>query len=140
MAYPEHIADLEAAGWQVVANQATGPIPQPVNPATLPRNFAPLSAPQLKVRMLPPPGGPFRAMTVEGREYSIPKGQGWLDVPIEDARVMAYNGWLDVGPVGPTEARLVQPLRGATFIDTEINTIIIFDGQDWRDMATGMIS
>jgi len=132
---PEHVEALLAAGWSM-------PTPPPQtnsapNPALYDPHFRQLTQPRLMVRMFPPPGGALRRMTVEGRLYEVPEGENFLDVPIEDARVLAYNGWFDLGPVGPTEARPAAPLRGYMFTDTTVGLVMIFDGQAWRDFLTG---
>lgn len=107
------------------------------NPALAPPNHRPLMNPRLMVRMFPLPGHPHRLATVEGRTYEVPEGQAYLDVPVEDARPLSYNGWLDAGPCGPTESRPADPLRGFMFTDTSIGLVLIFDGGAWRDFITG---
>jgi hypothetical protein len=87
--------------------------------------------------MLPPVSHAQRKMTVEGRSYEVQEGQNYLDVPVEDARVLAFNGWFELGPVGPTSARPQNPLRGFMFTDTAVGLVLIFDGQAWRCFVTG---
>lgn len=140
MVYPEDVAALEAAGCRRVVDPMAPPPGPPVNPATLPRDFAPLSTPHLKVRMLAPLDGHFRTMTVEGRTYSASAVEQYLDVPVEDARLLAANGWMDCGRVGPLTLRPDKPLRGETFIAEELGRVLIFDGHAWRDVITGMAS
>jgi len=132
---PEHVEALKALGW-ADCNSAPAVTSRP-NPALAAPNFRRLILPQLKVRMLPPPGGPFRTMNVEGRFYEVPEGQRFLDVPVEDERPLAFNGWFSLGPVGPTEVRPANPLRGYMFTDLTVGLVLIFDGQAWVDFLTG---
>ena len=135
---PEHVEALKALGW---ADCTSAPaITSAPNPGMAPPSHRPLVQPRLLVRMLPPqapPGSAFHKMLVEGRLYEVPEGQNYLDVPIEDARVLASNGWFDLGPVGPTEARPANRLRGYMFTDTSIGLVLLFDGRVWRDFLTG---
>ena len=57
---------------------------------------------------------------------------------------MAYGGWLDCGPVGLTENRPVpgnafEPLRGKTYFDTDLQTLVIYDGVNWRDIMASAV-
>ena len=126
-------------GWEFTT------VPKPVVFSNVFNEIAtPLKAPHLKERMIPPPPPARRSITIQGRTYAAPQGLDYLDIPVEDARVMACEGWLDVGPVGPTAHRPVQesifdPLRGKTYIDTDLQALIIHDGVNWRDMMTGAV-
>lgn len=134
---PEHVEALLAAGW-VMATQPP-PVTSMPNPALVPPNYIPLQQPRLMTRMFSLPGNPHRKMMVEGRPYEMPEGQGFLDVPIEDARVLVHNGWLDLGPVGPTEGRPANPLIMQSYIDLTVGCMVFFDGKDWRYPVTGEV-
>lgn len=134
-AQPEHVEALQALGWITVTPAPA--ITSAPNPALAAPNHRPLINPRLMVRMFPLPGHPHRLATVEGRTYEVPEGQAYLDVPVEDARPLSHNGWLDAGPCGPSEGRPADPLRGFMFTDTTIGLVLIFDGLAWRDFITG---
>ena len=132
---PEHADAVRAQGWGVTVPEQW--ITSAPNPALAPPNHVPLQFPRLKTRLIPMPGVVVRKMAVEGREYEVPQGQNYLDVPMEDARVLVFNGWLDLGWVGVTNERPPNPLRGETFTDVEIGVVLFFDGQKWRDFLSG---
>ncbi len=85
-------------------------------------------------------------MTVNGRSYTAAQGST-LDVPDFDAETLEANGWLRLGPVGPTSARPVaDPLTtgagmplgtGYRFIDVTLGAAITFTGQGWVNTVTG---
>jgi hypothetical protein len=62
-----------------------------------------------------------------------------VDVPINDSQYLGANGWINIGPSGPTSARPVDQLVGvrSAFLDTTIGQLIIFDGATWRSAVTG---
>jgi hypothetical protein len=127
-------------GWQFVtiANK-----PMAFSPYVEP-SPVPLKTPHLKQRMLPPPPRMRLSFTIQDRSHSAPAGGGYLDVPVEDARVMAYGGWLDCGPVGLTENRPVpgnafEPLRGKTYFDTDLQTLVIYDGVNCRNIMASAV-
>ena len=103
----------------------------------------------MNIRMMPPADPAKYAfvgtMTVNGRQYSATQGST-LDVPDFDADVLEANGWLHLGPVGPTSARppadtlaeFVQSIgAGYRFIDTTLGAAIVFTGQGWVNAVTG---
>ncbi|MBI1751868.1 MAG: hypothetical protein HY014_05405 [Acidobacteria bacterium] len=78
------------------------------------------------------------SLTIEGRTYNSVKGAA-LDVPMEDARILACNGWLLFGYCGGLEARPAQPRIGEIFVVTPAEQVIQFDGRSWRDVSTGSV-
>jgi hypothetical protein len=78
------------------------------------------------------------ALTVEGRPYSSKNGRP-LDVPMEDARTLAANGWVLVGASGPLEARPAEPKTREAFVESATDRLLLFDGRAWRDALTGAV-
>jgi hypothetical protein len=89
------------------------------------------------IRLLPPTNVQFKTLTVNGRVYIGTVGTP-LDVVDFDADVLCANNWTRVAAVGPTTARLSNPLRGAQFIDSTLNVAAVFDGANWRNAVTGV--
>jgi hypothetical protein len=89
---------------------------------------------------------PFTA--VGGRVYS-PAAYAVLDIDAVDAPLLQANGWLVIGPVGPTASRPLPGSRqsgvpvaashGTRYIDTDLSKEIVFDDrrQVWIDPVTG---
>jgi hypothetical protein len=137
---PEHVSALEAQGWcKVDRAPALAPTPEALRTEREAKERAalrPLYEPNRRARVLPPLSGPFTSVTVEGRTYSSRNGAP-LDVALEDARVLAANGWLVLGACGPLEARPVQPQIGEAFFENSTDRQLIFDGRRWRDAHSG---
>lgn len=99
-------------------------------------------------RMLPVESGngysqQAKTITVNGRVYTYADGQTY-DVPPQDVDVLSANGWFQVGGplcvgVGATTARPTTGLfPGASYVDTTLGYIVVFDGRDeWRNPVTG---
>ena len=99
-------------------------------------------------RMLPPTvvaGQPVTSQTnmaVNGRTYAGAPGSV-ADIPDMDAQVLAANGWVKVAASGATAARPtatsapVSAAPGVQFWDTTLSKLVVFDGKNWRDPATG---
>ena len=103
----------------------------------------------MNIRMMPPADPAKYAfvgtLTVNGRSYAAAQGST-LDVPDFDADVLEVNGWLRLGPVGPTAdrpaadtlAEFEQSIRvGYRFIDTTLSAAIVFTGEGWVNAVTG---
>jgi hypothetical protein len=98
--------------------------------------------------MLPPAivnGGPITSQTsmvANGRTYAGSPGTV-MDIPDQDAQVLAANGWVKVAASGTTAQRPGSnsaPFRAAPeakYYDTSLGKLIVFDGVTWRDPATG---
>lgn len=92
--------------------------------------------------MLPPTNIAYQTRTVNGRTYTGQPGQA-LDVPDFDAAGLTANGWIDVGLSGPTSTRpvgqagLYRAIEGVKFFDSTLGYVVVFDGQSWRNPATG---
>jgi hypothetical protein len=82
-------------------------------------------------------------MTVNGRSFSLAPGTPY-DIATFDAGPLGANGNLDLFDSGPTSARpssavgLPRLYVGALFVDTTINAVIAYDGQNWRSVITGV--
>ena len=99
-------------------------------------------------RMMPPAivaGGPITSQTsmvVNGRSYAGSPGS-FFDIPDQDAQVLGANGWVKIAPSGATAARPtatsapVNAAPGVQFWDTTLSKLVVFDGKNWRDPATG---
>ncbi|HLX30774.1 MAG TPA: hypothetical protein VKV24_20040 [Casimicrobiaceae bacterium] len=103
-------------------------------------------------RLLPTPAA--RTITVRERIYTPSPGVP-IDVDPADADALIGNGWIAVGrgggrgsaepaQVGPTSARPTAqlgfgtPLAAATqYVDTDVGSIVEWDGAVWRDPVTG---
>jgi len=91
----------------------------------------------MTMRVMPPAGGAPTYITVNDRKYTCAMGST-LDVPDQDAFILAANGWTIVANgVGSTANRPARPLVGQDFHDTTLAKNIRFDGKTWRDPATG---
>jgi hypothetical protein len=139
----EDIPELQALGWACVmeANQPMKAFPDDQNAQyaeAMRRSVFPKPEhPGIRNRMAPTRGA-VRKVTVEGREYSVPEGQDFVDVASRDARYIVFCwAWLDWGLVGPTAGRPIQPPKMTTYIDTDIGVMLLFDGENWRDPASG---
>ncbi|WP_149344291.1 hypothetical protein [Neorhizobium sp. P12A] len=88
-------------------------------------------------RMMPPGSGLKNTIMVNGRTYTCALGS-MIDVPDADAYVMTANGWVDTTRLsGPTANRPATPNVNAKFHDTTLNVLIVWDGVNWRSIATG---
>lgn len=104
----------------------------------------------MQIRMLPPAAtGPLAVVrsnpiSVNGRVYTPSVGAVY-DVPDFDAPQLAANGWVRIAPSASSTARpspttLTPPYTagvGTIFFDQTLDALIVFDGQTWRDPATG---
>ena len=95
-------------------------------------------------RMFPPNNVAQQTITANGRQYSGTLGSA-QDIPDMDAGILAANGWTKVCLVGPTSSRPNATMNGFLpnridhFYDTTIAKTIMWDGQNWRDIATANI-
>jgi hypothetical protein len=104
----------------------------------------------MQTRMLSPAAtGPLGVMrqnpvTVNGRVYTPAIG-ATFDVPDFDSAMLAANGWLLIAPSGPSTSRPSATAStppyiagtGTKFFDQTLAALIVFDGQTWRNPATG---
>jgi hypothetical protein len=99
----------------------------------------------MNFRMLPPPEVINQTIFANGRTYTGQPGSV-IDVIDCDAAILSANGWTRVALSGPTSARpstsqatgsLYHAARTLQFYDTSLGKLVIFDGADWRDPATG---
>jgi hypothetical protein len=96
----------------------------------------------MNIRLLPPVIASKQTITFSGRSYSSTPGNT-VDIIDSDALELEANGWIHVAPSGPTSARQTGTLGaytatpGFSYYDTTISTLVIFDGANWRDPATG---
>jgi hypothetical protein len=97
------------------------------------------------VRLLPPVAATQQTVSVNGRTYSGAPGQV-LDVPDFDAGVLAANGWTRVAFSGPTASRPTANAAngpygvaapGMQFMDTTLGYIVVFNGAEWINPASG---
>jgi hypothetical protein len=94
--------------------------------------------------MLPPVTVAQQTLIVNGRKYSGAPGSA-VDIQDMDARVLSSNGWIACAPSGTTAQRpTLSPSSapyvlglGFEFFDVTLSKIIFWDGQTWRDPATG---
>jgi hypothetical protein len=96
-------------------------------------------------RMLPPNSVSIQTRITNGRTYSASPGAA-IDVVDCDAEVLSANGWIKVAMSGTTAARPSSNLNGTPpylatagfhYFDSTVGKVIVFDGQTWRDPATG---
>jgi hypothetical protein len=99
-------------------------------------------------RMMPPAivaGGAVTSqqnITVNGRNYSGSPGSV-ADIPDMDAQVLGANGWVKVASSGTTAQRPtatsapVNAAPGTQYWDVTLSKLVVFDGKNWRDPATG---
>lgn len=96
----------------------------------------------MNVRMFPPNNISGQTQTVNGRVYTAVPGN-YLDVNLADAFVLVSNGWTRACNTGATSDRPSSTLppdlyeKSRPFFDQTLSKIVIFDGQTWRDPATG---
>jgi hypothetical protein len=98
----------------------------------------------LMKRLLPPLNVAMQTQSPNGRRYSAAPGTV-LDVFPPDADMLAANGWTHVSLVGSTADRpkgtgglnLNDARPGVHFYDTDIAAMLVFDGANWRNVATG---
>lgn len=91
-------------------------------------------------RVFPPVIVGDQSRTVYDRTYTGLPGT-FQDIPATDA--IGLEGWIRGPWVGPTSERptsaninvfILGP--GQLFIDTTLGSVIIFDGETWRDILT----
>lgn len=95
-------------------------------------------------RLLPPSDPRYATCTVYGRTYTGTAGTP-VTVPDSDGAALEANGWALVALSGPTGSRprandvtqQYQAVPGLKFFDETLNALIVFDGDVWRDPATG---
>jgi hypothetical protein len=96
-------------------------------------------------RMLPPIATSQQSRSVNGRTYSATPGSA-IDIVDFDADQLSANGWVKVALSGPTAARPSPNLNGSPpylaaagfhFFDVSLAKVVVFDGANWRDPATG---
>jgi hypothetical protein len=90
----------------------------------------------MTMRLSPPADGLHPAITVNGRSYTCAAGST-LDVPDNDALVMAANGWINHGAVAASTARPTNPQKGDAIFDSTLGITIKFDGKVWRSPVNG---
>jgi hypothetical protein len=97
----------------------------------------------LTTRLLPPINVQQQTIVAFGRTYSSTPGHV-VDVLDDDAAVLGANGWLRVAFSGPTTARPTSSVgnghsaaTGATFFDTTLSLLVVFDGKSWRSIVDG---
>jgi hypothetical protein len=98
----------------------------------------------MTTRLLPSAVAP-PIRTANGRDYA--SSNAYVDVPDQDAQILAANGWIIVAAVGATSARPVTDPNGARlgaayglgrhFVDTTIGKVILWTGASWIDPTTG---
>jgi hypothetical protein len=134
---PQHVAALEAQGWQRVearvAHVPTSEENRARQEATERASWHKIPAGAPMARVIPPMVG---SLTIEGRTYTSKNG-ATLDVPLGDARILACNGWLAFGRSGALESRPTNAGIGELFIETPSERVMQFDGKAWRDVRTG---
>ena len=105
-------------------------------------------------RVLPPAGSTSATFVFPGnpnpRTVTASSG-GYLDLGVSDAALLGANGWLNLmrsgttaqrptgsgafgGNAGSLEGAYVGP--GALYLDTTLGSVIVYDGQVWRNPAT----
>jgi hypothetical protein len=97
--------------------------------------------------MMPPGNRSSTTTNVNGRSYTCNLGSVLLNVPYFDAEDLECNGWIRScrDGSGTTANRPTTNLVGGPlsvpfrFIDTTLNTEIIWDGVNWRNPITGAI-
>jgi hypothetical protein len=102
----------------------------------------------MKIRLLPPINPALQTTSVQGRIYSGTPGSV-VDIEhrqpggARDADELMIRGWTKIAPCGPTAERPsgsfgdFPALEGRFFYDTTIDALIVFDGDTWRNPATG---
>ena len=101
----------------------------------------------IQMQVAPLPNGPT-PITVNGRTYVGTVGT-YQTVPLADGQVMIANRWItncargcgataDRPQVGSIDMQAA--MQGATFFDTTVNALIVWDGYNWRTLATGNLA
>ncbi len=99
----------------------------------------------MKHRMLPPVDIRYQTHTVNGRTYTGSPGAA-VDVVGFDADMLSANGWIYVCPSGDTSERptgtfgIYNANAGSKYFDTTLDKLIVSDGANWRDPATGNVA
>jgi hypothetical protein len=83
-----------------------------------------------------PANGAAKTTVANGRAYTC-AANGFVDAPDGDAFILTANAWVQVAQVGSTAQRTTNPARSHKFLDTTLNKIVIFNGSNWADPATG---
>ncbi len=83
-----------------------------------------------------------KAVTIYGRTYTAAAGTTY-DAPDQDAAVLEANGFLSTGGptcigVGTTALRPTTGLFiGASYVDTTLAYVVVYDGALWRNPSSG---
>lgn len=97
-------------------------------------------------RMLPPINVQQQDLTDTGGHRFTGTPGMVFDVSDIQANFLVANGWLRVAFSGPTNARPTAwgPVNsngaqyaGATYFDTTLGYLIVYDGANWRNPSTG---
>jgi hypothetical protein len=98
----------------------------------------------LNFRMLPAVAVAQQSLMINGRRISGTPGSA-VDIVDIDARLLSSNGWVACAPSGATSQRPTLSPSSAPYVlglgfeyfDVTLSKIIFWDGQNWRDPATG---
>jgi hypothetical protein len=91
------------------------------------------------IQMIPPGNGSQNPCRFSGRSYTAALGSV-ISVPDFDANVLESNGWIRCAGhgAGTTAQRPTTGLfRGMTYFDSTVGANMIWDGNAWRNHATG---
>ena len=88
------------------------------------------------IRFMPPNATVKQTITANGRVYSAMPG-AVVDVPVTDAQVLAAKGWCEVAGSGTTAQRPTTPFLGQLYHDNTLGYVIVWEGQNWRQPASG---
>lgn len=103
-----------------------------------------------QVRVLPPPNVQKQTISNGTQTFNATPGST-RDVRVSDANLLQGNGWIGGYPLpwfsGPTTNRPTDPTlaageanylgAGTLYLDTTVGALIVYDGANWRNPATG---
>jgi hypothetical protein len=98
----------------------------------------------VNVAVIPASGAPL-SVNVRGRVYTSTIGAAPLIVPDFDAFVLTANGWMLAAKdgAGTTAQRPVAsygvapPPTGYRYFDSDVGAMVIWNGKNWINHATG---
>lgn len=101
----------------------------------------------MNIRLLPPVDARYQTIALSGGRSITAAPGATVDVMESDAISLASNSWIRVAPSGTTAQRPGNTLpvagsatvlsTGMHYLDTSLGKLIVWDGQAWRDPATG---
>ena len=102
-------------------------------------------------RVFPPLNVALQSMNFDGGRTITAQPGAYVDASLSDADRLGANGWLQGDYVGPTSGRPAISTStdwaqfstagpGFKYLDSTLGIVLICDGKNWRNVATGSVA